>query len=223
MGHESQDAAKTVGEFMGLVRSEARRVRTLYGLNVEMDDLVSWGTEGLLDAHRRFDASRGLAFSAFAHYRVRGAILDGVRSMGFVSRRLHAKLRAAEAADRLGEELSETRAAAAPEVRESLAANAAMLAQSLSRITASVALSIVGQGDGDEPTSPESIVIEDERQRRLAAVIDALPERERLLVRGFYFDGRRFEDVATELGISKSWASRLHTKALDRIRAALDE
>ena len=72
------------------------------------------------------------------------------------------------------------------------------------------------------PDNPEQALLERERQERVRNALSSLPEPERTLLQGHYLQGRRFDELARELGLSKSWASRLHTRALDRMRDALD-
>ena len=78
-----------VREHEGFVRSIALRVRAEMDLTCELDDLVSAGFHGLLEAKSRFDATRGVQFSTFAYYRVRGACIDSVRKMAYLPRRAH--------------------------------------------------------------------------------------------------------------------------------------
>ena len=96
-----------VKEYEGFVRAIASRTRAQLGLDSPLEDLVAFGFQGLLEARQRFDASKGVAFKSFAHYRVRGAILDGVRSMARLPRRAYARLRAAEALDQMAEAILE--------------------------------------------------------------------------------------------------------------------
>lgn len=211
-----------VEEYSPLVRSLARKVRDQFELNVDLDDLVAFGFEGLVDARTRYDPSRGVQFNTFAYYRIRGAILDGVRKGGYLPRRAYARLRAAEAALTLGEQVGEERAAAQQAAAPAGNAAAALRA-TVARLTASYTIASVGQTeDQTERGTPEQVLINKESRERVRSAMRTLPEREMALLAGFYFEGRRFDEVAEELGISKSWASRLHQKALDRLREALE-
>ncbi len=212
--------AQLVAEYQGLVRSIATKVRAQLDLNCELDDLVAFGNQGLIEAIQRFDPTRGVQLNTFAYYRIRGAVVDGVRRMAYMPARIHRKLREAEAMDLALEPMGESRAAS-PEARADREATAQALEDSLARVTASFLMSAVGQGEEDQPETPEDELFTAETRARVGAVVAALPEREQALVRGFYFEGRQFDEVAAELGISKSWASRLHTKALDAMRRAL--
>ena len=213
------DDRRFIDEHRPLVLGLAQRIRGRFELSVEMDDLIAFGVEGLLEARARYDASRGVQFRTFAYYRVQGAILDGVRRMAYLSRRAHARLRAAEAQQQLCEALGEERAAA-PERRAQVEGSLRSLESTLSRLTAAFVISALGQDQESNP-NPEGALLEKELQSRMQRAVDTLPEREKALVKGFYFEGRRFDEVAQELGVSKSWASRLHGKALDLLREAL--
>ncbi len=233
-GRVSLDADDLVEEYRPLVLSVAKKVREEYGLRVETDEIVSLGFQGLLEARQRFDATRGVKFNTFAYYRIRGAILDGVRQMAYLPRRIHQALLFAEGADLAIEEYGVARAQQAgtqrtgaqpartgptsPEDRQK--AQSALEAV-LAKVSTSYVLSAMGQGEEKAPESPEARVLEHEAERALHEAVDKLPERERVLVRGHYFDGKHFDDLARELGISKSWASRLHAKALERVRSHL--
>lgn len=208
-----------IAEYRPLVQSIAAKLRARYDLTNDLDDLMADGFRGLLEARDRYDPTRGIQFNTFAYYRIRGAILDGVRKNAYMSRRAYASLRAAEAALAVGEEVGEKRAAD-PAARGDAARTAETLHDTLTKLTAGFLLASVGQ-DEETPT-PEEVLLEDETRTRVRQALASLPEREFALVQGFYFEGRRFDEVADELGISKSWASRLHTKALERLREALE-
>jgi RNA polymerase sigma factor for flagellar operon FliA len=199
------------------------------GSAIELEELRSWGREGLLVAAQRFDESRGVPFRSFATYRVRGAILDGMRRSSELPRRTFRRLRMMEAAmeyskgaapDLLGSPPpGETRADAERLLDEHLAAMATAMAAGLVHATAA--------GEDGERTllapepSPEEQVQNAELLQLLSQHVDELPEDERTLVRRHYFEGERFDQVAAELGLSKSWASRLHTRAIGRLTKRL--
>ncbi|MBX3250625.1 MAG: sigma-70 family RNA polymerase sigma factor [Myxococcales bacterium] len=208
-----------IEEYRPLVQSIATKLRTRYDLKQEVDDLMAEGFRGLIEARDRYDPSRGVQFNTFAYYRIRGAIIDGVRKSAYVSRRAYAQLRATEAALAIGEAVGEERAAD-PEARTDLARTTEALHETLAKLSASFVLAAVGQDE--EPETPEETILLEEAKDRVRDAVKGLPDRELALVQGFYFEGRRFDEVADGLGISKSWASRLHTKALERIRAAVE-
>ncbi len=209
-----------IEEYQGLVRSIAAKVAAQYDLDVDLEDLLADGFKGLVEARTRFDPSKGVQFNTFAYYRIRGAMLDGVRRQAFIPRRAYAKLRAAEAALDIGEWTGQVRAAHAGGMDAATAAQT--IQDTLARISASFVVTALGQDEAEqERRSPETALLKAEDKSRLHKALETLPERERALIAGHYLEGRRFDHVAQELGISKSWASRLHTKALDRLREVL--
>lgn len=216
------DAAERefVREHEPLVRKLAGRVRAQLELTTDLDDLMAYGYRGLLEARARFDPSRGVQFTSFAHYRIRGAILDGVRQMAYLPRRAHESRRAAEALDRAAEEVALERAAS-PEDRAEIGAALAAIDDILGKTCAAFVISVVGQSSDDAPVAVDEEVIRAEDRARVAAALHLLDERERKLIEGHYFADRTLEEVGAEMGISKSWASRLHSRALSRLRRAL--
>jgi RNA polymerase sigma factor for flagellar operon FliA len=169
-------------------------------LSDDLDDLIAFGFGGLLEAERRFDARRGVRFQTFAYYRVRGAMLDGVRKMADLPRRAHQRLKAE----------AERPPTAAP----------TPLDKAFARMSASLTGPSPVQGSFASE-SPESTLLKNESIERLLGALSQLPTRERALIRGHYFEGRPLDQLAAELGVSKSWASRIHTRALDALRGAL--
>ena len=229
---DARDSPEVLERFhstLELVDLIARQVRRTLGHGVELDDLVSYGREGLLEAARRYDASRGVPFRSYANFRVRGAVVDGVRANARLPRRLHEKLRAFDAASRVSEGALEdvlgTRdAPAAPAEAERA------LETHLAAMATAIAVGLVSEsatGEEGEPTSLDMRSSPEEalgNARLLASVreaIDTLPPEEAELVRRHYLNGERFDHVAADLGLSKSWASRLHTRALGRLAKRL--
>lgn len=215
------DDDRFVQEHQPLVKKIAHRVRAELDLTCELDDLIAFGYHGLLEARQRFDATRGVQFTTFAYYRVRGSILDGVRKMAYLPRRVHQKRRAAEALDWAIESKGEERAAN-PEATADAEATLAAVDDVLGKITATFMLAAVGQDESASPESPEEQLIGATEKQRLRNALDVLPERELIVVRGMYFEGRNLDDIGAELGISKSWACRIHTRALGLLREVLD-
>jgi RNA polymerase sigma factor for flagellar operon FliA len=110
--HPLQDD-EFIRQYDSFVRGIVKHTSAQLGLECELDDLVAFAYEGLLDARKRFDPARGVQFKSFAYYRVRGAVIDGVRRMAYLPRRAYARLKAAEALDLENEALAQTRAAGA--------------------------------------------------------------------------------------------------------------
>lgn len=231
---EAPDAPEVLERFHGalnLVEILARHVRRTIGASADLDELLSYGREGLLDAARRYDASRGVPFRAYANFRVRGAILDGVRASARLPRRVHERLRALDATRRTSEGASED-VLGAPAPPGSPADAERALDAHLAAMATAMAVGLVLQpamgeeGERvplDPGASPEEAVSRAELSARVRAAIDELPKEEAELVRRHYLGGERFDHVAAELGLSKSWASRLHTRAVARLSKRLKD
>lgn len=214
---------------LDLVEAIARRIAREVGAHVELSDLLSYGREGLLDAARRFDASRGVPFRGYASFRVRGAIIDGVRKSARLPRRTHERLSGLLAASRTSEGAYED--VIAPPVPGATPVDAERaLSEHLAAMATAVAVGLLAQtGFGDEGERVPVTTDEDAeaalgRAELVALVrhaITELPPEEATLVRRHYLEGERFDHVAAELGLSKSWASRLHTRAIKRLTAKL--
>jgi RNA polymerase sigma factor for flagellar operon FliA len=211
-----------VAEHRPLVRSLAMRIKSQLELTTDVEDLIAYGFGGLLEARERFDPSRGVQFTTFAYYRIRGAILDGVRAMAYLPRRIHVRRKAAEAMDRAAEEAAFSRAAS-PEERADAVHALDAIDDILGRASAAWVIAALGQAKEDAPPSAEKQLILGEDRERVAAGLEVLPERERTLIEGYYFNDRTLEEMGIEMGISKSWASRLHTRALRLLRDALED
>jgi RNA polymerase sigma factor for flagellar operon FliA len=220
------DSPETLARFhaeLDLVDLLARQLSRDVGSVASLDDLRSFGREGLLQAARTFDAGRGVPFRRWANLRVRGAILDGVRAWGPLPRRLYRKLRGLEAGDALLAEYDEEDAAH-PAITPEAADDRldAYLAGLATAFTVGALAPPPGESLGPdvEPT-PEELLGEAQMMQRVKAVLAGLPEKERLIVERHYFEGMRLDHAAESVGLSKSWGSRLHARALETLTREL--
>lgn len=219
------DVLARVSEGLELVDVLARQLRRQFGPYVQVDDLASQGREALLAAARSFDPERGVPFRRWANLRIRGAMIDAVRSQGNLPRRVYRQLRALQAAERVHEAAAEEEAAAP--AKEGEAADAA-LTDRLGSAAMAMAMAFLSMKSDDaldrarDPNdSPEEAV---GRAELVATIRDAIaerPEAERRLLERHYFDDVTFEEAARELGLSKSWASRLHARAIEGVAKSL--
>lgn len=214
-----------VKEGLDLVDILARQLRRQFGPHVQLDDLTSQGREALLAAARSFDPDRGVPFRRWANLRVRGAMIDGVRSQGNLPRRVYRQLRALQAADQVHHAAAED--AASTPAPEGEAADAKLTDQ-LGTAAMAMALSFLTMkaddalGHARDPhDSPEEAVGKAELVASIRDAIAERPEAERRLLERHYFDDVTFEEAARELGLSKSWASRLHARAIEGVARAL--
>ncbi len=198
--------------------------------HIDYEELVALGNAGLAEAASRYDPARGAAFSTFAWYRVQGSIIDGLRRNTQLPRRVWAKLVALRAASNYLEHQSERDAGAAAqgvkpvEQAEALAA----LKTAMSAIRTMYVTSLEGLREkGFEPRSDAPKITDQIDIGRIAArlreAIERLPEKERALVTMHYWEGKNLLEAGAALGISKSWASRLHAQAVERLRVIVDD
>jgi RNA polymerase sigma factor for flagellar operon FliA len=206
-----------IRQYDAFVRGIVKHTRAQLGIEGDPEDLLACAYQGLLEARQRFDPARGVQFKSFAYYRVRGAVLDGVRRMAYLPKRAYARLKAAEAADLEGEPVVEARAATGAGVGDGAGALRA-IDGILGRVAAAYCTAASASGEERDADSPEQSAIAREQHALVRKAIEVLPEQERFLIRGHYLEGRDFDELAAELGLSKSWASRLHSRALDRMR-----
>ncbi len=226
---EEAEILRRFEESLELVDVLARQIKRAVGGSVELDELLSFGREGLLDAARRFDPTRGVPFRGYANYRVRGAIIDGIRQLSRLPRRAYERLNGLAAATLTSEGAHEDVSAGAPPGATTRHADAA-LAEHLAGMATAMAIGLVAsptRGEEGERTAldtsrtPEEALAREELLLLVRETIQELPFQEAELVRRHYLEGERFDYVAAELGLSKSWASRLHTRAIGRLSKRL--
>jgi RNA polymerase sigma factor for flagellar operon FliA len=204
-----------VVEHLALVRKIATRVkRTLGAQSVELEDLVQYGATGLLEAKARFDPRYGVAFSTFAYHRIEGAIYDGLRTMGRLGRQAYAKVRAAEylsnAVDRAAGSTHK------PTTEEALR-EVLRVMRGVAAVTIATEATEVDAVPADEQASRRELA---DKVRRAVA---ALPERERHFIEKHYYEDKTLTEAGAEVGVTKSWASRLHARAVDLLRVKLKD
>jgi RNA polymerase sigma factor FliA len=215
-----------IEEGQGLVHSLASRIHLNLPVRVDLDDLVSYGQLGLAEAAREFDPARGVQFTTFAYYRIRGAIYDGVSKMSWTSRARLNRLRYLQRANEVLQQEEESEGAG-----EASRGSLQDEANWFSRVTEKLAVVYLASQATDEEGHSRLLETADkpmpspmevrEVNARLHALIDALPLDASRLIRTIYFDGLTLTEAAQQLGISKSWASRVHARTLDNLAQSL--
>lgn len=214
-----------IASCQGLVRSIAWKIHQRLPAHVDLDDLVSYGQVGLAEAARDFDGGRGGQFTTYAWYRVRGAILDGLSRMRWFNRGdfeggRYDRMANEALADAGGDD------AGAGSPAATITRQGAWL-KGASAALAVACLGSWGEGGGEADLTdsaserPDEIVMRREMAVKLRDLVAELPSDMAALVRLTYFDGRTLTEAAAEVGISKAWASRLHSRALGKLAAAL--
>jgi RNA polymerase sigma factor for flagellar operon FliA len=221
-----------VKKHLALVEAIARKVKRTLGATIEVDDLVGYGRKGLVEAAERFDGRAGVTFTTFAYYRIRGAMYDGVRTMGWYSRADYARYRAEERANQYLQTQADQEGAAREQnpgagagTKGDPAEALASVAEVLSGIATIHITSIEAASRvADESLpAPDAAVDSVRLSRRVREALATLPAKERQLMELYYFGDKNLEEAGAQLGLSKSWACRLHARAVDLLRRAMDD
>jgi RNA polymerase sigma factor for flagellar operon FliA len=221
---------KLVEQHLSLVQAIARKLRNQITARIDFDDLVGYGSKGLIEAAARFDPQHGVAFSTFAYYRIRGAMLDGLRTMGWYSRADYARYKAEERANEYLQNQSDREgAAAAGAPREGASASPAAEATlaSVAELLGGIAavhitsLEAAASVADDRLPQPDASLDTGRLGARVRDAIAKLPDRERQLMELYYFADKNLEEAGAVMGLSKSWACRLHARAVELLRQEL--
>jgi len=226
---------RLVLHYAPLVKYVAGRVGIGLPSHLDIGDLVQSGIFGLVDAIERFEPERGLKFETYAMQRIRGAILDDLRSQDWVPRSVRGRAREIERAyERLRGKLQRT-----PTDRE-VAAEMGLSVNELKNIYAQLQLTSVvaldelasaGRGNAslaevladDEAEDPVKKLVDQVDRRQLAKAISRLSERDRVVVTLYYFENLTLAEIGKVLGVTESRVCQLHTRAVLRLRAKLME
>jgi RNA polymerase sigma factor for flagellar operon FliA len=212
--------ARVKGE-LALVEIIARQLYRTTGKRVPLDDLLSYGREGLLIAARIFEPNRGVPFRRWANLRVRGAMIDGIRKNTELPRRVYRNLMAMIAADEVQEVLTEEDAASHALNKQDAEKK---LEGYLVGIATAMAVGMLSSRNADDlakirdtEDSPEEQAARAQVKAKLHAQIETLPEKEKEILVRHYIDDMTLENAASAMGLSKSWGSRLHARAVQML------
>jgi RNA polymerase sigma factor for flagellar operon FliA len=227
---------RLVVAYSPLVKYVAGRMSSGLPAHVEEADLISYGLTGLISAIERFDLSRQIKFETYAITRIRGAIIDELRSLDWVPRSVRARAREIERAN-MKLEAKFQRAPSDEEMAGELEMSmeefhGALLQISNSTIVALDELWNVSDSSGDQVSlldtlpdrgapDPQALIDQSEVRDRIADAIAALPEREKLVVALYYYENLTLREIGEVLGVTESRVSQLHTKAVLRLRSKL--
>ncbi len=219
-----------------LVKYVAGRMSSGLPAHVEEADLISYGLLGLISAIERFDPGRDIRFETFAITRVKGSIIDELRSLDWVPRSVRAKAREIERANaKLEHQLH--RAPTDQEMADALGVSMDEFQESLVKISNSSVVALdelwtVSDSSGDTVSLLDTIQDPDavdpsreldltDMKDRLADAIARLPEREKLVVALYYYENLTLREIGEVLGVTESRVSQLHTKAVLRLKSRL--
>lgn len=230
MPPSEKERKRLIDSSVPLVRSIAAKIKEQLPREIEFEDLVAYGMQGLLESAGRYDPRLGSAqFTTFAYYRIRGAMFDGLRTMGWLPRAEYARLRFEERADSyvantVDRDLGAERTAddaTGPRLEEEMRG----LADSLGGIAAIFIASLDARAEAAQEgilsPQPHSEVEERQQNQTIRTALESLPDKEKRLLQMFYFEDKSLAEAGAALGLSKSWSSRLHARAIDLLKAAL--
>lgn len=219
-------------DHLPIVRYVARRIHERLPHHIEIEDLMSAGMVGLMDAFNKFDATKNVQFRSYAQIRIRGAILDSLRTLDWSPRDLRRKGRAIEETMRV----LTSRLGRAPLENEVAGEMGIPLDEYQQLLTDLKGLEIGSlhvehvEGSGEEelayipnPTEDDPLFrcLQGEMQARLAAAIDALPERERLVLTLYYHEEMTMKEIGLTLQVVESRVSQIHSSAVLHLRSLL--
>jgi RNA polymerase sigma factor for flagellar operon FliA len=221
-----------------LVKYVVGRMRANLPGHVDEAELISFGLGGLVGAISRFDPGREIKFETYAITRIRGAIVDELRTMDWVPRSVRARAREIERANRKLEAQLQ-RVPTDEEMAEELQLSVEGFQDRLLQIYNSNLVALdemwyAGDGNGDQVSlletlpddhaaDPETVIDRNELRDRIADAIAALPEREKLVIALYYYENLTLREIGEVLGVTESRVSQLHTKAVLRLRSRLED
>lgn len=222
---------KIIIEYAGLVKLVAGRLSMYLGYNVEYDDLVGYGTFGLIDAIDKFDYTKGVKFETYASLRIRGAILDQIRKMDWIPRSIRQKQRKIDQAYQ-SLEFKYGRMANDEEVAKELDITVDEFEnwQNQTKVTNIISLDeFMDQGSEAKVEQnltadydrPDKIVEKAELKDLLMKALETLTEKEKKVIILYYYEELTLKEISRVLEVTESRISQLHTKALQKMKFKL--
>ena len=221
-------------EHLPVVRYLARRIHERLPQHVDMEDLVSAGVVGLMDAFAKFDPDKKVQFRSYAQFRIRGAIIDSLRTLDWSPRELRRKGRAVEEAIRVL-----TARLGRPPGEGEVAAEMDLGLEEYQQLLGDLKGLEIGtlhlernEDSGEEelayiPGRPDEDplfrCLRGELEERLAEAINRLPDRERLVMTLYYYEEMTMREIGLALGVVESRVSQVHASAVVHLRAALKD
>ena len=236
-GRESAREALILN-YSPLVKYVAGRVAVGLPANIEQADLVSYGIFGLIDAIEKYELDRGIKFETYAISRIRGAIIDELRAIDWVPRSVRYKAREVEKAytaleNKLKRPPSDAEIAGEMDISTEELGNIYTQLSSVSLVALDELMSVEG-GQGDKlslvetledtrTTGPVESIESAEMKNILTTAINRLPEREKIVITLYYYEGLTLAEIGKVLGVTESRICQMHTKAVLAMRGKISE
>lgn len=226
-----QDKDQCLRDYAPMVKRLAHQMMSRLPYSVQIDDIIQAGMMGLLDAANRYDEIHGAQFETYATQRIRGAMLDELRSADWLPRGLRRDMRRIEqSVSRLQQKLG--RAPNESEIARELGVGLVEYQQMLQEARGAQLIYYEDFQDEDHDDfferfefsnncDPQSLLVDERFKLELTRAIDLLPERERMLMGMIYEQEMNLREVGEVFGVSESRISQLHSQAVARLRAAL--
>jgi len=230
-----ENREEVIKRYSPMIKYVANRIAMRLPPHIEVDDLISVGVLGLMDAISKYDSTRGAKFKTYAEFRVRGAILDELRSLDWVPRSIRQK---ASQVDKVVQELQAklSRSPEDEEVAKEMGLSLDQFHDTLNETKSMPVFSLedlglakdsgeqqslldclAGKADADPQTQIRLV----ELKEIIAKAIDGLPEKERLMVSLYYYEELTMKEIGAVLEITESRVSQIHSKAVYRLRTKL--
>lgn len=211
--------SELVERFRPLVAKIARLISEHLLPNVPLEDLLSLGYIGLIEAHKRFDDTYRVRFSTFAYYRIRGSILDGCRRSGWPLRKGVTLQELRYLNEYYESELLANSDCQEPRTFEDCSD---YLADAVSNSAVIVTLLREQRERVHEDPPQHKRLCRRQTEQLLHSYLDRLAPNEQYLIKRYYYDEVPMETIAEELGVSRSWVSRIHARTVQRLRQMID-
>lgn len=216
------DREELVERYRPFVFSIVKQVAASFPFNLDFEELVGYGMVGLLEAADRFDPRRKVSFTTFSYYRIKGAVFDGLRQMGILTRTPNEAWIRREAAvndlmqTAVDDDAGGRQSAVEDEIRT--------VERYVDSLIPAYLLSLSEENAPDVADTrelPNASVEFRESIKLVRQTVKELPEREREIIESLYFKNLSTTELAKKMGVNKSWVSRLHSKAVNRLRQRL--
>ena len=231
----AENREEVIIRYSPMIKYVANRIAMRLPPHIEVDDLISVGVLGLMDAISKYDSSRGAKFKTYAEFRVRGAILDELRAMDWVPRSIRQK---ASSVDKVVQSL-QVKLSRSPEDQEVAKEMGISLEQFHTTLNETKSIPVFSLDDlgiakdsgeqqslldclaGKADADPQTQIRLTELKEIIAKAIDTLPEKERLMVSLYYYEELTMKEIGAVLEITESRVSQIHSKAVYRLRTKL--